>query len=139
MKHVQDGVRVDRKAGGRLARRILLECVDKCETSKHSLDGEIDVVDLPIVVLIGHDVRAFIGIHAKIENLRNAQTGEWIRPYLVASRRALFTIDVFPVFITHAHEHAVVIEIEELLPWTVRFLTGEVRKDVEAIEMYLVH
>src|SRR5277367_248253 len=138
-EYLQNSFWIDTEAGRSLTRRIVSERLHELYGQNLSFDAQVDVVYHPIVILVGSDVRPFIGIHAKVVEFRNPQTGKWIHPDHEVSGRALFAENVFPIVVPHGHQQAVVVEVVELPARRLGFLAYEVGQYVVAIQMDLVN
>src|SRR5580698_1685165 len=137
LQNLQDCFRIDREACRSLARGILLESIHECEGGQHAYDFEIVVVHEPVVVLIGRYIRPLVGVHSKIKYLRKPQAGKRFHPDIQVARRALLAEDKLPVVVPHTYQHAVVVEVEEVVARRRRLLASQIRKNVVAIEMNL--
>jgi hypothetical protein len=98
---------------------------------------QVGVLDSPVVVLIRDDVGALVGIHAQVEELRNAQALEGFVPDGEASGRLHLAEHGLPVPVPVGDQHAVVVEVGEVGALALRLLAKEVRKLVVAVEMHL--
>ena len=99
---------------------------------------EIGVLDPPIVVLVGDDIGPLVGVHAQVEELRNAQAGKWLVPDLEATRIGHLAEDALPILVPEGDQHAVIIVVRKVVACALRLLTGQVGELVVAVEMNLV-
>src|SRR5262245_48647439 len=80
-----------------LAGRILLEGRQERRDLPDTVLEQVRVAGEPVVVLIRDDVRALVGIHAKVEDLGRAQTREGVGPHLEPARAPLLAEHDLPV------------------------------------------
>src|SRR5262245_58656037 len=128
---------IDAEARGFLARRVFLEALQKlCHSALGGNQNE-DVVENPIPVSVGGDVRHFIRIRTQVENLRHAQRHKRLGPDLHRSLGALFHEHDLEVVETHGDQVAVVVEVEELLARAGFLFAQEQRRHVVTVEVDL--
>src|SRR5207302_2276344 len=114
--------------GGRLlALRILFERRE--ELAHVSLRGHQreNVIDEPVIVGVRGDVRPFVWVRPKIENLGDAQGDERLRPDAKCSRNPLLHEDELPVVVPQTGQLLVVVDVEERLSGTLVGLSSQVR------------
>jgi hypothetical protein len=80
-------------------------------------------------------LRAFVGIHAQIEEQRKPPSGERLSPDVESPGGLLLKENKLPVSKTYCDELAVVVDVDETLAIGMLLLAGQVRKLVIAIEM----
>src|SRR5262245_56013022 len=128
---------VDRERGGALARWELLERLEERADDRGGRERDPRFRHDPVPVGVRGDVGALVGIGAEVEELREPQRRERLRPHLQRPLAALLDEDELPVLVPQADHVAVVVEVEELLPRALRLLAGEVGELVEAVEVHL--
>jgi hypothetical protein len=77
------------------------------------------------------------GIGAQVEELRDAQRDERLRPQLECAARPLLHEDELPVVEPQRDEIAVVREVDEALARADVLLSGEVREQIETVDVHL--
>ena len=83
---------IDRETRRGLTRRIVHEGLQEGTGVHGHPPHQVGVLDPPVIVLVGHDVRPLERVHAQVEELRDAQAGKGFIPdgeasRLVSSRR----------------------------------------------------
>ncbi len=136
-QHLQNRLRINREAGRRLARWILLERLHKFLGVDRALHVQVDVLRHPVHVLVRGNIGPLVGVHAQVVDLGKPQTDEGLHPDIEVARGALLAEDELPVVVPHGDELAVVIEIEEVVARRGRFLPFKVGKNVVAIQVDL--
>src|SRR5262249_45009487 len=129
---------IDAEARWPLAWRIVFECRQELANDRrtgHNYAGSVR--HQPVIICIGSDIGALIGIGAEIEEFWNAQLGEGLRPDAHRSVDALLFKYDLPVLDSRRYEISVIVEIDEFLARAVRLLGGQIGKLVVAVEMHL--
>src|SRR5271168_5397420 len=120
-----------------LSRRKFLErCHKRRGDCLRSKDNEI-VVHEPLVVRVGSNIGPLIGVGPKIEQLRNAELGERLRPNPHSSGATLLHEDNLPVVKAQTQQIAVVAEVEEALSWALLLLACQERHKIKSVDMNL--
>ena len=100
-------------------------------------DCEDRGVEEPIPVRVGGDVRPLERIRAQVEELRDAQHHERLGPELQRSLGALLHEHDLPVVEPQSEHVAVVGEVDEALARALLVLSGQIRQEVEAVDVDL--
>ncbi len=98
---------------------------------------QVRLGEVPVPVRVRGRVRPLERIGAQVEELRHAQRDERLRPQLEGSARPLLHEDELPVVEPQRDEIAVVREVDEALARADVLLPGEVREQVEAVDVHL--
>ena len=93
--------------------RVLPERFKEAHDATHPLINLRHVIDDPVPVCIGSDIRALKGVLHKVIQLRQAQEGERLSPHAHCSFQSLLGEGALIVADAHAHKQAVVVGVEE--------------------------
>ena len=121
-----------------LSRRKFLEGLNEVHNVGLGRDTQERVINRPVPVGVGRDVRALVRVGTQIEHLGHAETNKRIVPNGHSAWRPLFGKHEFPVLITQSEEVSVVAKINKLTARAPLFLAREVRQDVVAVKVDLV-
>src|SRR5581483_5871319 len=101
-------------------------------------DQKKDVIQQPIVARVRGNVCPFVGISAEVEDLRDAQCRERLRPDGKSSSSPLLQEYDFPVVVPQGSQLLVVVNVEERVARALRNLSRQVWQEIVAIEVDLV-
>src|SRR5262249_39892835 len=127
---------VDAEAGRLLPWWKLLEALDPLRDKELSRHEEEDPSHQPVAVVNGFALGLFERVAAQVEEARDSELDERLRPDL-KRLRALLGEHRFPVVVTKRHQVAVVAPVEELLARGLLGIALEVRNQVVTVEMDL--
>src|SRR5262249_34985489 len=116
-----------------LTRRIFLERAQEGRNPPYTVLNQVGVFGEPIVILVRNNVRTFHRVHAKIEDLWRAQTGERIGPDLETARLPLLAEYDLPIVVPVGDQISIVIEVVKLVSRGPGLLPGQVRQLIVSI------
>jgi hypothetical protein len=129
---------IQAEARGLLARRELLEGGQEVADVGLGRHQQVGPVEQPVVVGVGGDLSALVGVAAQVEDERHAQRHEGLGPGAEGAGGLLLQEDQLPVVVAQRGEVAVVGEVEDLVARALVGLAGEQRQDVVAVQVDLV-
>src|SRR5262249_32510947 len=97
-----------------------LECGKKLPDKLLHRHEQKGVVQQPIVIGVGSDVRSFVGVCAQVEDLRQAKSSKRLGPESQGSHCALFHKNKFKVVVPYSRQIAIIGKVYE--SWTGAFL-----------------
>src|SRR5215467_12771105 len=127
---------VDAEAGRLLPWWKLLEALDPLPDEELGRYEQKDPTSQPVAVVDGLALGLFEGVAAQVEEARDPEPDERLRPDF-KSFRALLGEHGLPLVVAQRHQVTVVAPVEELLARVLRDVTLEVRHQIVAVEVDL--
>ena len=125
------------KLAALLSRWELLEGLEELGHHSRRREHEVRLVDEPVVVGVRGHVGALERVDSEVEDLRDAKWDEGLGPHLQRPLHPLLHEHGLPVVEADREHVAVVGEVDEQLARASIGLAGEMRKQVEAVDVHL--